>query len=263
METKIIYKKLVDGVKEHLKKTGFSKVVIGISGGIDSAVVAIIAKEALGKENVLGLFMPGPFTSEQSKECAEEVAHNLGIELKEIPIDEIYSSYLKSLKEHFKGKNNDITEENLQARIRANILMAFSNKSGYFVLNTGNRSETAVGYCTLYGDMVGGLCVLSDIPKTIVYKLAEHINKDNEIIPRRIIERAPSAELSKGQTDQDILPPYDVLDEILHLAIDCKNSVDEIIRSGYDEKTVRSVFQLMKRNEFKKKQAPPGLKIDV
>lgn len=261
MKIEKIYEQLVKGLKNYLKKHNFSKIVLGISGGIDSAVACCIAKEAVGADNVLGIFMPGPPTSEQSRQCAEKLANNLGIKLKTIPIDDIYSCYIKNLKEYFEGKQEDTTEENIQARIRANILMAFSNKFGYFVLTTGNKSESLVGYCTLYGDTIGGLGVLADLYKTEVYKLADYINKDKEIIPKEIIERAPSAELKQNQKDEEALLPYKVLDKILYHYVDQKKSPEEIIKLSFDEKAVKKIIGRIKKNEFKRKQAPPALKI--
>lgn len=256
-----IYEALVLGIKDYVEKCGFSKVVLGLSGGIDSAVTCCLASEALGKENVYGIGMPGPFSSEGSLKDSKELAGNLNVEFKVISITDIYSSYLKTLNKHFLEKKEDITEENIQARIRGNILMAFSNKFGCLVLSTGNKSELALGYCTLYGDMSGGLCVLSDVPKTMVYRLAEYINRKNKVIPDEIIKKPPSAELRPGQKDQDTLPPYDILDAILELYIDKHHSTSEIVKTGFDSETVKWVVKEINRNEYKRRQAAPGLKV--
>jgi NAD+ synthase (glutamine-hydrolysing) len=255
------YKALVLGTRDYIHKSGFSKVVIGLSGGIDSAVVASIAVDSLGKENVLGITMPSIYSSDGSVSDSERLARNLQIEFKEIPIKGIFESYLNTLEEHFKGLPQNVAEENLQARIRGNILMAFSNKFGYMVLSTGNKSELAVGYCTLYGDMSGGLGVISDLPKTMVYKIANYINKEQEIIPSEIIKKAPSAELRPNQKDSDSLPDYELLDEILHDYVDLGLSSKEIISKGLDEKTVKWIINTINRNEYKRRQAAPGLKI--
>ncbi|MEO0106225.1 MAG: NAD+ synthase [candidate division WOR-3 bacterium] len=256
-----VYNALVLGVYDYLRKCGFKKVVIGLSGGIDSAVVACIATAAIGKENVLGVTMPGPFSSKGSLEDSKKLAENLGIKFEIISITNVYDSYLETLKDTFANKEFDITEENIQARIRGNILMAISNKFGYLVLTTGNKSELAVGYCTLYGDMSGGLAVISDVPKTMVYKLAEFINRDREIIPREIIRKTPSAELRPNQTDQDTLPPYEILDPILQFYIEEGLSRDEIVAKGYDSKVVDWVINAVNRSEYKRRQAPMGLKV--
>jgi NAD+ synthase (glutamine-hydrolysing) len=260
-EIESVYKALVLGVRDYFKKCGFKKAVIGLSGGIDSSMVACIAVEAIGKENVLGVTMPGPFSSKGSVEDSKELAENLGIEFKIIPISEVYESYLKTLKDSFLGREADTTEENIQARIRGNILMALSNKFGYLVLTTGNKSELAVGYCTLYGDMSGGLAVISDVPKTMVYKLAEYINRIRKIIPEAIIKKPPSAELKPNQLDQDTLPPYEVLDPILYYYIEEGLSKEEIIDKGYKSEVVEWVLNAVNRNEYKRRQAPLGLKV--
>ncbi|HEX9916836.1 MAG TPA: NAD+ synthase [candidate division Zixibacteria bacterium] len=256
-----VYQALVLGISDYMKKTNFSKAVIGLSGGIDSALTACLAKEAIGKENILGISMPSPFSSEGSIVDSKKLAENLAIEFKVVPISAIYHSYLETLKKDFKGKLPDVTEENIQARIRGNILMAFSNKLGCLVLSTGNKSEMAVGYCTLYGDMSGGLAVLSDVPKTLVYKLADYINRKSEIIPKEIILKPPSAELKPNQTDQDTLPPYDILDQIIHNYIEEVKSPEEIIKMGFDEKTVKWVVKAVDTSEYKRKQAALGLKV--
>ncbi len=255
------YKALVLGTKDYIHKSGFSKAVIGLSGGIDSAVVACIAAESLGKDNILTVTMPSMYSSEGSVKDSEKLAKNLDVELKKVPIKEIYDSYILALAPHFKGKSQDTTEENLQARIRGNILMAFSNKFGYMVLSTGNKSELAVGYCTLYGDMSGGLSVISDLPKTMVYKVANYINMEKEIIPHEIIEKAPSAELRPNQKDEDSLPSYEILDKVLYYYIDLGLSSQEIIEKGFDSKTVKWIINTVNRNEYKRRQAAPGLKI--
>ncbi|MHB8171734.1 MAG: NAD+ synthase [Thermincolia bacterium] len=252
---------LVLGIKDYLAKTGFNKAVVGLSGGIDSAITYYLAVKALGRENVLGISMPSPFSSEGSVEDSRKLAENLGAEFKVISIADTYHSYLDTLRDHFADRENDITEENIQARIRGNILMAFSNKYGHLVLATGNKSELAVGYCTLYGDMSGGLSVLADVPKTMVYELAEYINRDREIIPKETIEKLPSAELRPDQLDQDTLPPYSVLDEILYYYIEEGYSVDEIIARGFEAETVKWVVKAIHNSEYKRKQAALGLKV--
>ncbi len=256
------YRALVQGTRDYVRKCRFEKTLVGLSGGIDSAVVAAIAVEALGAENVLGVSMPGPFSSEGSKTDAQSVAQNLGIELKTIPITPVYEAYRASLKPVFGPRKADVTEENIQARIRGNCLMALSNKFGSMVLSTGNKSELAVGYCTLYGDMAGGLAVISDVPKLMVYELASLINRRREIIPRATIEKPPSAELRPNQKDEDSLPPYDVLDRILKAYIEDLRSPQEIAdKYGFELKLVREIALLVDRSEYKRKQAAPGLKI--
>jgi len=256
-----VYNALVLGVRDYLRKCGFKKAVLGLSGGIDSALVACIATAAIGKDNVIGVTMPGPFSSKGSIDDSKILAKNLGIELKVITIANVYESYLKTLKTTFAGKEMDTTEENIQARIRGNILMALSNKFGYLVLTTGNKSELAVGYCTLYGDMSGGLAVIGDVPKTMVYKLAEFINRNEEIIPQAIIKKPPSAELRPNQFDQDTLPPYEVLDPILQYYIEDGLSKEEIIEKGYLPEIVDWVINAVNKNEYKRRQAPPVLKV--
>lgn len=257
-----IRKALVLGIRDYLGKCGFKKVVIGLSGGIDSALTCALAVEALGAENVLGVSMPSPYSSLGSVEDSRELARNLGIEFRVISISEIFRSSLETLDIHMgSGRRRGVAEENLQARIRGNILMAFSNATGAMVLSTGNKSEMAMGYCTLYGDMNGGLAVLADVPKTLVYRLSEHFNLDEEIIPRAILEKAPSAELRPNQKDSDSLPPYEILDDILRQYIELGQSPEGIIASGHDEGTVRDVVRRVARNEYKRRQAPPGLKV--
>lgn len=249
------------GVKDYYCKCGFSKAVVGLSGGIDSAVVAAVAVRALGPDNVLGITMPSPFSSRGSVEDSRKLAANLGIEIREISIAGIQRKYLETLETHFQGRAPDATEENIQARIRGNLLMAFSNKFGHLVLTTGNKSELAVGYCTLYGDMSGGLAVISDLPKTEVYRLAGYINQEGEIIPRSTITKPPSAELRPGQTDQDALPPYEVLDAILEFYLEEGRSREEIIKRGYKPAVVDWVIKAVRNSEYKRRQAAPGLKV--
>jgi NAD+ synthase (glutamine-hydrolysing) len=256
-----IYEALVLGIKDYMRKCRFTKAVVGLSGGIDSAVTCCLAKAAIGGENVQGISMPSPYSSKGSIEDSRRLATNIGIRFKVISITEIYHTYLETLKEHFAGKEEDVTEENIQARIRGNILMAFSNKFGHLVLSTGNKSELAVGYCTLYGDMSGGLAVISDVPKTMVYDLANYINRKSEIIPRAIIEKQPSAELKPNQVDQDTLPSYPILDKILHCYIEEVYSVEEIINFGFDGETVKWAAKMVEKNEYKRKQAAPGIKV--
>ncbi len=252
---------LVMGIRDYMSKCGFERAVVGLSGGIDSAVTVSLAVRAIGEQNVLGLALPSPFSSKGSVEDSKTLAQNLGIKLEVVQISDIYRSYLDTLARFFPGAEQDVTEENIQARIRGNILMAFSNKFGYLLLTTGNKSELAVGYCTLYGDMSGGLAVLSDVPKTMVYALAELINSAGAVIPRSIIEKAPSAELRPDQKDTDSLPPYELLDRLLSRHIEEYMSADDLISLGYDPKTVRWVVRTVAQNEYKRKQAPLGLRV--
>lgn len=256
----MVYQALVLGIKDYLRKCGFQKAVVGLSGGIDSALTCCLAVDALGEENVLGISMPSPYSSTGSVEDSRKLAANLGIKFEVIPITDVFQAYLATFAEHFKGTAPDTTEENIQARIRSNILMAFSNKYGYLALSTGNKSELAVGYCTLYGDMSGGLSAISDVPKTMVYELTDYVNRVRETIPRAIIEKAPSAELKPGQRDQDTLPPYPVLDQILHFYVEEGYSLDEL-SLRYEPETVKWVIRAVDRNEYKRKQAAPGLKV--
>jgi len=258
-----VYKALVLGTKDYLRKNGFSKAVLGLSGGIDSALVAVIAKDALGKENVISVFMPSEFTSKRSLLDAKKLAHNLGTKFINLPIRKILETYILTLSSEFKGKKPDVTEENLQARIRGNLLMALSNKFGWLVLTTGNKSELAAGYSTLYGDMVGGFVVLKDIPKTLVYKLARHRNSQEkkDLIPEDILKREPTAELKPGQKDTDTLPPYPVLDPILKYYVEEDKGFKEIKDLGFDKETIIKVMQMVDRSEYKRRQAPPGIKI--
>jgi NAD+ synthase/NAD+ synthase (glutamine-hydrolysing) len=258
-----IWQALTLGTRDYVHKCGFSSVLLGLSGGIDSGLVAAVASEALGPENVLCVLMPSPYTSQGSLEDAEFLAHNLGVKTITISINEIMQSYDAKLAGPFSGLAADVTEENIQARIRGNLLMALSNKYGSILLTTGNKSELAVGYCTIYGDMSGGLAVISDVPKTFVYRLAEWLNSatGREIIPVRIMKKAPTAELRLGQTDQDNLPPYVVLDAILERYIEQHQSEEELLAQGFDAATVARVLCLVKNAEFKRRQAAPGLKV--
>jgi NAD+ synthase (glutamine-hydrolysing) len=256
-----VYEALLLGIRDYTRKTGFSKVVVGLSGGIDSAVVGALATAALGRENVLGVTMPSPYSSEGSIEDSLQLAENLGIRFHIIPISDVYAAYLNALTPFFEGRLPDVTEENIQARVRGNYLMALSNKFGYLVLTTGNKSELAVGYCTLYGDMSGGLAVIADVPKTMVYELARYINRNGKIIPEPCLTKPPSAELRPNQTDQDTLPPYDILDGILKLYVDEGKSLAEIVAAGYDRQTAAWVLRTVDRNEYKRWQAAPGLKV--
>jgi NAD+ synthase (glutamine-hydrolysing) len=261
-EIELVLQALICGTRDYVYKSGFRAVVVGLSGGIDSSVVAAIAVAALGRENVLGVSMPGPYSSEGSRSDARDLAKNLGIEFLTLPIGNVFDSYRTTLAGVFSGRPEDVTEENLQARVRGNLLMALSNKFGSMVLSTGNKSEMAVGYCTLYGDMAGGLAMLSDVPKTMVYELAGLLNCERELIPIASIEKPPSAELRPNQTDQDSLPPYEVLDKILKAYIEEVKNPEEIAgRYGLDIDLVRSIARKVDRNEYKRRQAPPGLKI--
>jgi NAD+ synthase (glutamine-hydrolysing) len=256
-----IHDALILGLRDYLAKTRFKSAVIGLSGGIDSAIVLYLAVKAIGKKNVLAVAMPSLYSSKSSLFDAKKLCQNLSVNLKTISIQPIFKSYLNTLKKEFRGKPQDITEENIQARIRGNILMALSNKFGHIVLSTGNKSELACGYCTLYGDMSGGLAVISDVFKTNIYKLANYINRKKEIIPKNIIQKAPSAELKPNQTDQDTLPPYNILDEILKYYIEDCIDYEEIINKGYDEKLVKKIISMVDKNEYKRRQAPPGLRV--
>jgi len=258
-----IYKALTLGVCDYVKKNNFNKVALGLSGGIDSAVVASIAVDALSKANVLAISMPSRYSSKGTQDDAEKLSRNLGIRLVKVGMDEVLDVYIDTLKSHFAGMEPDITEENIQARIRGNILMAFSNKFGYLVLNTGNKSETSVGYCTLYGDMAGGFAVIKDVPKRLVYELARFINKreKKDIIPKSILERPPSAELRPNQKDQDTLPSYELLDEIIDLYIEKNKCFSDIVKKLGNKDIVKKVLTMVDMNEYKRRQAPPGIKI--
>ena len=259
-DTESVLNALIMGTRDYMKKCGFSKAVIGLSGGIDSALTAYIAAEALGRENVLTVFMPSPYTSRENYEDTRQFADNLCLEYKVIPIDDIFKTFLKVLSPDF---NDDpgITEQNIQARIRGTLLMGISNRDGSLLLSTGNKSELAVGYCTMYGDMNGGLAVISDVPKTMVYEISRFINREKNFIPSRIIEKAPSAELKPDQTDQDDLPAYSVLDAILKGYVEELKSPDELAADGFDKKLVADVISRISRNEYKRHQAAPGLKV--
>jgi NAD+ synthase (glutamine-hydrolysing) len=256
-----VHEALVLGLRDYMRKCGFGKAVIGLSGGIDSAVTCCLAAAAIGPENVLAVTMPMPFSSAGSVDDSIALAGRIGIRCVNLPIGSVYEAYIAALAPHFAGCAADTTEENLQARIRGNVLMAFSNKYGHLVLSTGNKSELAVGYCTLYGDMSGGLAILSDVPKTMVYELAAYINRKGERIPRAILDKPPSAELKPGQLDSDTLPPYPVLDGILHEYVEELRSVDEIVGMGFGADVVRRVAALVDRNEYKRAQAALGIKV--
>jgi NAD+ synthase (glutamine-hydrolysing) len=258
-----VYKALVLGTDDYTKKNGFRGVVVGLSGGIDSSLVATIAVDALGKENVTGLFMPSQFTSEESREDAHQLAETLEINIIEIPIDGIVEGYIRALQKEFSGKGVDTTEENLQARIRGNILMAFSNKFGWLVLTTGNKSEMSVGYATLYGDMAGGFAVIKDVPKTLVYDLCKWRNSsgENSVIPERILWKEPTAELKADQKDSDTLPPYEELDLIIKAYVEDEMSFREILKIGCELECTQKVISMIDGSEYKRRQAPPGIKI--
>ena len=258
-----IYAALVLGTGDYIRKNGFRTVLIGLSGGIDSALTAAIAVDALGKKGVVGVTMPSQYSSKGSIDDSELLARNLGIRLIKIPITEIFQAYLKTLSPSFKGLKPGVTEENIQARIRGNILMALSNKFGWLVLTTGNKSEMSVGYCTLYGDMAGGFAVLKDVPKTLVYELARHRNKEErkETIPRNTFMKPPSAELRPDQKDEDSLPPYPILDPILKAYVEEDKGLEEIAKMGFKEGLIKQIIQLVDRNEYKRRQSPPGVKI--
>ncbi len=256
-----IWAALVLGVRDYAGKTGFRQVLLGLSGGIDSALTAAIAVEAMGPGNVLGVMMPSKYSSGGSIADSVELARNLGIRTLELPIAPIVETYDKALSAAFAGRESDVTEENVQSRIRGNLLMALSNKYGSLLLTTGNKSELAVGYCTLYGDMNGGLAVIADLPKLMVYRVARWRNQRSLAIPEATLTKAPSAELRPDQTDQDSLPPYELLDQILELHVEQSMSAEEIVARGFDEPTVRRILKLVRNAEFKRKQAAPGLKV--
>ncbi len=249
------------GTRDYVEKCGFGSVVIGLSGGIDSAMVATVAARAMGPSNVTGVSMPSRYSSQGSLDDAAELARNLGIKYQVLPIDDLFQAFLDSLSPVFEGLEQDVTEENIQARVRGVLLMGIANKFNSLVLSTGNKSESATGYATLYGDMAGGLAVISDVPKTLVYRLAEEINRDGEVIPRAIIEKPPSAELRPDQKDEDSLPAYTVLDPLLERLVDQGLSAETVISEGFDEKTVLMVARLVQLSEYKRRQAPPGIKV--
>ncbi|MBC8208940.1 MAG: NAD+ synthase, partial [Desulfobulbaceae bacterium] len=256
-----VHDALVMGLADYVRKCGFKSVVLGLSGGIDSALTAALAVRALGPENVLGVALPSPYSSDESLDDARALAENLGCSFEVIPIAPLFAAFRESLAPLFGDRPEDLTEQNLQARIRGNLLMALSNKFGHMLLSTGNKSELAVGYCTLYGDMSGGLGVISDVPKQLVYELARFVNNGQELIPERTITRAPTAELAPDQCDQDDLPSYEILDHILELYLEQGLSVTEIVARGLDETVVRDVVRRIQVNEYKRKQAPMGLKV--
>lgn len=258
-----VLKALIMGTRDYVAKCGFSKAVVGLSGGIDSALTLYIAAAALGASHVSAVFMPSRHTSRDNYEDTRNLAQNLGVGYTEIPIDRVYDTFLPLLIPHPDSSDLSLTEQNLQARIRGTILMGISNRDGCMVLSTGNKSELAVGYCTLYGDMNGGLAVISDVPKTMVYDICHLINAPGEVIPKRILEKAPSAELKPGQTDQDDLPPYEVLDAILKGYVEAAMSVDELVAAGHDPQIVADVVARVDRNEYKRHQSAPGLKVTV
>jgi NAD+ synthase (glutamine-hydrolysing) len=258
-----VYRAIVLGVGDYVRKNGFERVVIGLSGGIDSALTACIAVDALGVDNVTGVFMPSRYSSTESQEDASQLADALGVDLMTIPIDSTFQAYLDMLAEPFAGTEPGVAEENVQARIRGNILMALSNKFGWMVLTTGNKSEMSVGYATLYGDMAGGFAAIKDVPKDLVYALSRYVNEreGRKVIPQRTLDKAPTAELRPNQTDQDTLPPYPVLDGILHAYVEEDRSLEQIVALGYDRATAIDVIRMVDRSEYKRRQAPPGVRI--
>jgi NAD+ synthetase len=260
-EEELVYKALVLGLRDYLHKCGFKSAVLGLSGGIDSAVAACLAVAALGKENVRGVSLPSQFSSQHSLDDARVLAERLGVQHGVVGIQTSFEAVKQALKPVFAGRPEDLTEENIQARLRGVILMAMSNKFSSLLLTTGNKSELGVGYCTLYGDMNGGLAVISDVPKTMVYRIAKWINREREIIPSSSITKAPSAELRPNQTDQDSLPPYEMLDAVMDLYVVQGKSGSEIIAAGYDEQTVRRIIRLIDGAEYKRRQAAPGIKV--
>jgi len=256
-----VFQALVLGTQDYVRKCGFRQVLLGLSGGIDSAVTAVVAAEAVGAGNVLTVLMPSLHSSRGSIEDAEAVARALGVRTVTLPIADIMKAFDDTLREAFVGRNADVTEENIQSRIRGNLLMALSNKYGAILLTTGNKSELAVGYCTIYGDMSGGLAVISDVPKTMIYRVARWLNQRRGVIPEAILAKAPSAELRPNQTDQDSLPPYEILDDILQRHIEDHQSAADLVVAGFDEAVVRKVLKLVRTAEFKRRQAAPGLKV--
>jgi NAD+ synthase (glutamine-hydrolysing) len=258
-----VYEALVLGTRDYVRKNGFKHVVIGLSGGIDSSLVAAVAVEALGKENVSGVTMPSPYSSSGTRGDAKRLARNLGIDFQALPITPVFKAFKRTLAARFKGLKEDVAEENLQARIRGTLLMALSNKFGWLVLTTGNKSEIAVGYSTLYGDMAGGFAVIKDVPKTLVYEVARHVNAraGRAVIPQSVFDRAPSAELRPDQTDQDTLPPYAELDAILQAYVEEDRGVGDLVARGFGDETVRRVIRMVDVNEYKRRQGPIGVKI--
>jgi NAD+ synthetase len=260
-DTEQLYNALVLGLRDYVRKCGFSTVCLGLSGGIDSALTAVIAADALGPENVRGLTMPSPYSSRGSVDDSFALAKNLGIRCDEVSISDAFAAVKQSISQVFDRKGEDVTEENMQARLRGLFLMALSNKDNHLLLTTGNKSELAVGYCTIYGDMCGGLAVISDLPKTKVFELSKWINRDRERIPWNTITKPPSAELRPDQKDQDTLPEYDVLDAILELYVEQHLGADEIVGHGFDETMVRWIQRRVDLNEWKRQQAAPGLRV--
>jgi NAD+ synthase (glutamine-hydrolysing) len=261
--TQEVYEALVLGTRDYVRKNGFDKVVVGLSGGIDSSLVASVAVDALGAENVVGVSMPSVYTSRESRDDAKRLSDNLGIKLITVPITETFTAYQEMLNREFKGTKVDVAEENIQARIRGNILMALSNKFGWLVLTTGNKSETSVGYCTLYGDMAGGFAVIKDVPKTKVYELARHRNsrRGSKAIPESVIAKEPSAELRPKQRDTDTLPPYPILDPVLQAYVEQDKDLEAIVAQGFGSDMVKSIIDRVDTNEYKRRQSPPGIKI--
>jgi len=259
-----VYSALVLGTRDYMHKCGFQKAIIGLSGGIDSALTAVIAADAVGPENVIGVGMPGPYSSPGSIDDARALAKNLGIRFELLSINKIFEAYRDTLHDVFTGCKEDVTEENIQSRARGTMLMALSNKFGAIVLSTGNKSELGVGYCTLYGDMVGGLAVISDVPKTLVYRLSDYVNSRRAVIPQATLEKPPSAELRPGQKDSDSLPPYEVLDAVLEDYVEDLHPAERIaVERGFDIEVVRRVIRMVDRAEYKRQQAAPGLKISA
>jgi NAD+ synthase (glutamine-hydrolysing) len=256
-----VYQALVLGVRDYIGKNGFPSVIIGLSGGVDSALTLAVAVDALGADRVRAVMMPSPYTAEISQVDSRDMVERLGVRYDEIPINDCFAAFRSTLAQEFKGLPEDATEENIQARIRGTILMALSNKHGSIVLTTGNKSEMAVGYCTLYGDMAGGFAVIKDIAKTLVYRLCAYRNSVSDIIPERILTRAPSAELRPDQTDQDSLPPYEVLDGIMQMYMEENQSIAEILAAGYRKEDVDRITRLIKINEYKRRQAPVGIRV--
>jgi NAD+ synthase (glutamine-hydrolysing) len=258
-----VYAALVTGVRDYVRKCGFKKALVGLSGGIDSSLTACVGVDALGAENIIGVAMPSRYNAPESLEDAQCLAKNLGIQLQVIPIETVFSAYLSALEEPFRGTQPNVAEENVQARIRGNFLMALANKFNHIVLTTGNKSEYATGYCTLYGDMAGGFALLKDVPKTLVYQLSRHRNQKAGygLIPEQVLTKVPTAELRPNQKDTDTLPPYEVLDPILEAYVEQDRSLEDIVAMGFDEATVRRVIRMVDTNEYKRRQSPPGVKI--